>query len=311
MSFSDNIKQKAYELGFSLIGIAKAEKLPADKLDAWLGKKYYGKMEYMPRRRDLRLDPSLLVANAKSIIVTGTNYYTNFQPSRQADVGVISRYAWGDDYHDVVRARLKKLLAFIQEQQPNTNGRVFVDSAPVMEKVWAQKAGLGWQGKNSNLINPKMGSYFFLGEVIIDAELDYDEPFTKDYCGTCTTCMDACPTQAIVEPGVVDSSRCISYLTIELKPNDEIPSELGPHLGNLIFGCDVCQDVCPWNKKAQPTNDPHFQARPHSQNPPLSKLQNMTQEEFSEQHRKSPIKRTKLAGLLRNVRWAMRNRSLK
>ena len=308
MNISQNIKDRAHALGFFRTGIAKAERLHGAHLDAWLQRGFHGDMHYLQDRRNMRLDPSTLVANAKSIIVCAMNYYTSFESATAADEGRISRYAWGDDYHDVMRARLKELLAFIQQQAPGANGRAFVDSAPVMEKEWAVRAGVGWQGKNSNIITRDYGSWFFLGEVIVDIELEYDSPFAADYCGSCTACIDACPTGAIVEPRVVDARKCISYLTIELKPDRNVPNELRDKMGNHIFGCDVCQDVCPWNKRfARATKEPAFQPRPHNLHPKLSELARMDIEEFREKYRKSPIKRAKLEGLKRSVGIAIEN----
>lgn len=303
-----DIKQYAKDLGFFRVGVAKAEPLQSQHLDEWLQRGYHGEMGYMKNRRDLRLDPSTLVPNAKSVIVCAINYYTPFETTENPEEGRISRYAWGDDYHDVLRARLKQLLAFIQDNQPQAQGRAFVDSAPVMEKEWAVRAGIGWQGKNSNILTRDYGSWFFLGEVIVDIELPYDEPFRTDHCGSCTKCLEACPTNAIVEPKVVDATKCISYLTIELKPNKSIPDKLEPHMGNMIFGCDICQDVCPWNARfAKPTEEPAFFPRPHNRHPKLKILANMTVEEFRETYRKSPIKRPKFEGLQRNIRIACEN----
>ena len=276
-----DIKTYAQSLGFFRIGIVKAEPLENEHLDEWLNRGYHGEMAYMKDRRDLRLDPSTLVPNAKSVIVCAMNYYTPFETTENPDKGRISRYAWGDDYHDVLRARLKQLLEFIQQKEPQAQGRAFVDSAPVMEKQWAQRAGIGWQGKNSNILTRDYGSWFFLGEVIVDIELHYDEPFRTDHCGSCTKCLQACPTQAIVEPKVVDATKCISYLTIELKPDKPIPDEHKPNMGNMIFGCDICQDVCHWNVRfAQPSDEPAFLPRSHNRSPKLTELSKMNVEEF-------------------------------
>ncbi len=302
------IKEQAHQLGFFRIGVAKTERLDPAHLDDWLHRGYHGEMAYMKDRRDLRLDPATLAPHAKSIIVCAMNYYTPFDTTVNPGEGRISRYAWGDDYHDVIRARLKELLAFIQKEQPEANGRVFVDSAPVMEKEWAVRAGIGWQGKHSNIITRDLGSWFFLGEVIVDIELEYDEPFRSDHCGSCTTCIDACPTDAIVEPRVVDATKCISYLTIELKADQSIPKPLKPKMDNLIFGCDICQDVCPWNKRfARPTHEPAFQPRPFNLNSRLENIVTLEIEAFREKFRKSPIKRTKLEGLKRNAAVAIEN----
>ena len=311
MSISElttQIKRAAQSLGFFRVGIARAESLDPQHLDEWLERDYHGEMAYMKDRRDLRLDPSTLVENAKSIIVCAMNYYTPFETTEQPEEGRISRYAWGDDYHDVIRTRLKSLLAFIQERSPEAQGRVFVDSAPVMEKAWAVRAGIGWQGKHSNIITKDYGSWFFLGEVIVDIELDYDEPFKADHCGACTKCLEACPTQAIVEPCVVDARLCISYLTVELKPDRQYPDELKPSVSNLVFGCDICQDVCPWNKRfARSTDEPAFQPRPFNVHPKLSDLAKMDVEEFRQKFLKSPVKRAKHEGLKRNVQIAFEN----
>jgi len=309
---SQKIKLRAASLGFFRAGITKAEPLDGAHLDVWLSRSFHGDMAYMKDRRDMRLDPAKLVTGAKSIIVCAMNYYTPFESATAADEGCISRYAWGDDYHDVIRARLKKLLAAIQELAPGTNGRAFVDSAPVMEKEWAVRAGIGRQGKHSNVITRDYGSWFFLGEVIVDIELDYDAPYTADYCGSCTKCIDACPTGAIVAPRVVDARTCISYLTIELKTDRPVPEALQSKMGNHIFGCDICQDVCPWNKRfAQATDEPAFQPRPHNRRPKLSELERMEINEFREKYRKSPIKRAKLEGVKRSVEIAKKNRDFK
>ena len=307
-NLSKQIKEKAQSLGFFRTGITKAEPLDATLLDEWLERGYHGEMSYMKDRRDLRLNPSILVPKTKSIIVCAMNYYTPCESSYAPTNGRISRYAWGDDYHDLIRSRLKVLLRFIQQKHPKTNGRVFVDSAPVMEKEWAIRAGIGWQGKHTNIITRDYGSWFFIGSVFVDIELPYDAPFDKDYCGSCTKCIEACPTNAIVKPRLVDARKCISYLTIELKHEKEFPDDLKPYIGNLIFGCDICQDVCPWNKRfAQPTDEPAFQPRPYNINPKLSNLAQMDIDEFRNKYRKSPIKRIKLEGFKRNVFMAREN----
>ena len=304
----EKIKDFARSLGFFRTGVAPAEKLDGARLDDWLGRGFHGDLAWMPNRRDLRLDPALLLPNARSVIVCAMNYFIEAQGSDDLAVGRISRYAWGDDYHEVLRARLKKLLAFIQQELPQAKGRVFVDSAPVWEKVWAVRAGIGWQGKHSNVITRDFGSWFFLGEVIVDVELSYDEPFAKNYCGTCTACIDACPTRAIVEPGVVDARRCISYLTIELKPELPHPPELAPLIGNHIFGCDICQQVCPWNRRfARPTEESAFQPRTELIRPGLSEWKAMNMTEFDRLFPNSPVRRVGLVGLKRNVLTALGN----
>ena len=301
------IKQLVLDCGFDKVGIAKAGPLPQDKLQHWLDKKYNGQMAYMENYFEKRTDPTKLVDGAKSVISVAKNYFTPFQQKKHPSIAQISRYAWGDDYHDVLRPRLKSILEKIQELTPGTTGRVFVDSAPIMDKMWAVKAGLGWQGKHSNVITREIGSWIFLGEIVIDLELAYDEPIAN-YCGTCTRCIDACPTNAIVEPYVVDSSRCISYLTIELKPDFDIPVELAPEIANHVFGCDICQDVCPWNIKfARPTDEKAFLPRKQNMDFPLSQMATMPEEEFKTRFKKSPLKRPKHAGFLRNVKNALKN----
>jgi len=304
---SQKIKRFAHDLGFEKVGIARAESLDPAPLEKWLRRNYHCKMAYMQNNIEKRLDPRNLVEGAKSVISVAKNYYTPQKHSTDFAVGRISRYAWGDDYHDVLRPRLKEMLTHIQKLVPSCNGRVFVDTAPIMDKQWAVRAGIGWQGKNSNVITREFGSWIFLGEIVVDIELDYDTTI-KDYCGTCTRCIDACPTGAIVEPYVVDANRCISYLTIELKPEHEIPADLKTKMGNLVFGCDICQDVCPWNSKfAQETDEAAFQPRPHNLNPPLERLSKLDTKEFQIKFRKSPIKRAKFKGFLRNVQAAWEN----
>ena len=253
------LKTKAKELGFTFCRIAKADFLHKEalQLEKWLAKDYNGEMTYMEKHFDKRLDPRILVEDAKSVISLAYNYYT---PSKQADkyAPKISIYAHGKDYHKVVKKKLKILFNYLKEEVGNINGRYFVDSAPVMEKSWAEKSGLGWIGKNANLITKSQGSYFFLAELIVDIPLIYDAP-TKDYCGSCTKCIDACPTEAIVEPYVVDGSKCISYFTIELK--DAIPDSMEDKLDNWMFGCDVCQTVCPWNRFSIQHNEEKFFAK--------------------------------------------------
>lgn len=296
------IKSKALELGFDFCGISKADFLEdeAKLLEIWLNKNYNGKMAYMANYFDKRLDPRLLVEGAKSVITFILNYYPEEELTEQEYK--ISKYAYGTDYHFVIKDKLSTLLTEMQVEIGNINARVFVDSAPVMDKVWAKKGGLGWIGKHSNLINRKIGSFFFIGEIICDLDLNYDGPI-KDYCGTCTACIDACPTDAISEPYVVDGSKCISYLTIELKEN--IPTEFKDRMENWAFGCDICQDVCPWNSFAKPHNTVDFLP-----NEDLKKLKNweeITQEVFSKTFKNSAIKRTKYEGLMRNIDFLKKN----
>ena len=296
------IKRRAAELGFMYCGISKAEFLEeeAPRLESWLNQNAHGQMAYMANHFDKRLDPRLLVDGAKSVISLLLNYYPAPEDQQPADTLQISKYAYGRDYHFVIKDKLKTLLADMQVEIGEVGGRVFVDSAPVMDKAWAKRGGAGWVGKNSNIIRPGAGSFFFIAELIVDVALAYDGPI-KDYCGTCTKCMDACPTQAITEPYVVDGSKCISYFTIELK--DQIPREVGGQLGNWIFGCDICQDVCPWNRFAQPHGEPQFQAHPELQNLRPADWQEITHELFTELFRQSAVKRTGYAGLTRNIEF--------
>lgn len=293
------IKRKALELGFSYCGISKAAFLEeeAPRLAEWLKRGYQGKMSYLENYFDQRLDPTLLVPGAKSVISLVYNYF----PS--SDLGTndsykIAKYAYGEDYHFVVKDKLHELLGHIREQIGAVNGRAFVDSAPVMERAWAQKSGAGWIGKNSLLLTREMGSFFFLAELIVDLELPADGP-VKDYCGTCTACLDACPTEAIVEPGVVDGSRCISYFTIELK--DQLPNEVKGKFDNWIFGCDICQDVCPWNRFSKPHRESRFDPHPDLSSMTRNDWQEITEDVFEKLFKKSAVKRTKLKGLQRNI----------
>ena len=303
---TQRIKQKAFDLGFSFVGISRAEFLEneARDLEKWLSENRHGKMSYMENYFDKRTDPRLLVDNAKSVITVLQNYYST---SKQKDKNApkISMYALGEDYHFVIRDKLNRLHDFIKDEIGNVNARGFVDSAPVMDKVWAKKGGLGWIGKHTNLINKQQGSYFFIGELIVDLELDHDGPI-KDFCGTCTKCIDACPTNAIIQPYKLDASKCISYLTIELK--DELfPKEFKGKMENWMFGCDICQEVCPWNKFSLQHKEPQF-------NPNLKLLQinkkqwdELSKETFNELFKKSAIKRTKFEGLKRNIKFLNNN----
>jgi epoxyqueuosine reductase len=294
------IKQKANELGFFYCGISKADFLSeqAPRLEKWLASGLHGKMDYMERNIDKRLDPRLLVDDAKSVVSLLLNYYT---PEKQTDPSApkISQYAYGQDYHFVIKDKLKDLFQFIHDEIGEVGGRVFVDSAPVMDKVWAEKSGLGWIGKNTNLIHPKEGSFFFIAELILDLELSPDGPM-KDYCGTCTKCIDACPTDALIQPYVIDAKKCISYLTIELK-DEIIPSEFKDKMDSWMFGCDICQDVFPWNRFSKKNTEPRFQ--PHEKLLHMTKTDwyDLTEDVFKELFKKSAVKRTKLEGLQRNI----------
>lgn len=294
------ITQKAKELGFFHIGFSKAEYLEeeAPRLEQWLSKNYQGEMSYMANHFDKRLDPRLLVDDAKTVISLLFNYYTD-QKQVDPEAPKISQYAYGEDYHYVMKDKLKELIAFIKAEIGEVNGRGFVDSAPIMDKAWAKKAGLGWIGKNANLITREQGSFFFIADLIIDVELEADGPIT-DFCGSCTRCIDACPTDAIVQPYVVDGSKCISYLTIELK-DELLPKEFAGKMDNWMFGCDICQDVCPWNRFSVLHNEERFQ--PSASLLDLSKddWQNLQEEGFQVLFQRSAVKRTKFQGLKRNI----------
>jgi len=292
------IKEEAKRLGFLSCGISKAQFLEeeAPRLEKWLNNNMHGEMGYMENHFDKRLNPTKLVEGSKSVISLLLNYFPN--ESQREDSYKISKYAYGTDYHFVIKEKLKELLFFIQNEIGEVNGRAFVDSAPVLDKVWAAKSGLGWMGKHSNLLSKQVGSFFFIAELIVDIELEYDSPVT-DHCGTCTACIDACPTQAIVQPYVVDGSKCISYLTIELK--NEIPSSFSNQMDDWMFGCDVCQDVCPWNRFSKPHNEPLFSPLPELLSKSKKEWEEITEEVFSEIFKKSAVKRTKFSGLKRNI----------
>ncbi len=311
MSLTNNthlIKSLAAKLGFSYCGISKAEFLEdeAPRLEEWLKRGYQGKMSYLENNFDKRLDPTLLVPGAKSVISLLYNYYPEKDLSTSEGKLKIAKYAYGEDYHFVIKDKLKTFMGKIQKEIGEVSGRAFVDSAPVHERAWAKKSGLGWIGKNSLLLNRSMGSFFFLSEIILDLELEYDGPI-KDYCGTCTACMDACPTDAIPEPYVVDGSKCISYFTIELK--EEIPSEVKGKFENWIFGCDICQDVCPWNSFSKPHQEPKFKPHPDLENMTKQDWTEITEDVFEKLFKKSAVKRTKLEGLKRNVGFVLDTKS--
>jgi epoxyqueuosine reductase len=297
------IKLKARELGFDKVGIVPAGALDREResLEEWLRRGYQASMSWMERDPEKRTNPALIFDNARSVIVVALNYFTPHRHEETRHTGKISRYAWGDDYHDVVGGKLKELLSWIKETWPGVNGKPCVDIQPMMDKAWAQRAGLGWIGKHSNLITREMGSWVFIGELILDVELEYDSARVEDHCGTCTLCIDNCPTGAITEPYVVDSGRCISYATIELR-DERIPAEIANNLNGWLYGCDICQDVCPWNRFEQPTNESRFAPRPESVNPGLGRLAEMSHDEYVERFKRSAIKRAKLSGLQRNAR---------
>ncbi|WP_024481856.1 tRNA epoxyqueuosine(34) reductase QueG [Cellulophaga baltica] len=295
---SDLIKAKALRLGFLSCGISKANFLAeeAPRLEKWLKNNGNGEMQYMENHFDKRLDPRLLVDDAKSVISLTLNYYPEEQQT--SDTFKISKYAYGQDYHHVIKGKLKQLQEFISEEIGEVGGRAFVDSAPVLDKAWAAKSGLGWIGKHSNLLTQKTGSFYFIAELIVDLDLTYDHPVT-DHCGTCTACIDACPTQAIVQPYVVDGSKCISYFTIELK--NEIPQEFQGKFDDWAFGCDVCQDVCPWNRFSKPHQEPLFNPHPDLLSLTKKDWEEITEDVFRKVFQKSAVKRTKFSGLKRNI----------
>lgn len=299
---TQKIKNKALDLGFSFVGISKAEFLDkeARQLESWLKNNFHGKMLYMENYFDKRTDPRLLIDDAKSVITVLQNYYTE---QKQTDINApkISKYALGKDYHIIIREKLNQLYDFILKEVGEVSARGFVDSAPVMDKAWAERSGLGWIGKHTNLINKRQGSYFFIGELIIDLELEIDGPI-KDYCGTCTKCIDACPTDAIVQPYLVDGSKCISYLTIELK-DELIPNEFKDKMDNWMFGCDVCQEVCPWNRFSLQHKESWFSANPKVLKMKKNEWKELSEDVFQEYFKKSALKRTKYKGLKRNIKF--------
>ncbi len=296
--YTQFIKSEAKRLGFLSCGISKAAFLEqeAPRLENWLNNQRNGQMSYMENNFDKRLNPTLLVDDAKSVISLLLNYYpSEFQ---NPDSFKISKYAYGEDYHSVIKEKLKELLFSIQENIGEVSGRAFVDSAPVLDKAWAAKSGLGWIGKNSNLLTRKVGSFYFIAELIIDLDLEYDFA-TTDHCGTCTACIDACPTEAIIAPYQVDGSKCISYFTIELKEN--IPDEMQGKFDDWAFGCDICQDVCPWNKFSKPHNEPLFNPKPELLSMSKKDWEEITEETFKVIAKNSPLKRTKFSGIKRNI----------
>ena len=296
------IRAEAQRLGFEWVGFARAEQMQGEarRLEDWLNRGFQGEMAYMERNFDVRIDPRRLVEDAKSVVSLVYNYYT---PEMQADPDApkISKYAYGKDYHDIIKEKLRALLAFIHIEIGEVAGRCFVDSAPILERDWAKRAGMGWVGKNTLLIHPKHGSFYFLAELVLDLQLDYDDPM-RDFCGTCTRCIDACPTEAISPQGyLVDGSKCISYLTIELR--DALPKAFENKMDNWMFGCDICQDVCPWNRFSKPHNEPNFE--PHDDLLTLTKNDwiELTEDVFKQIFQKSAVKRTKYEGLRRNINF--------
>jgi epoxyqueuosine reductase len=297
------LRRRARELGFDKIGVARAEPLDTERarLEEWLGRGFHGEMRWMERDPARRTDPQELLPGACSVVAVALNYYTPHEHREDPATGKISRYAWGDDYHDVLGEKLGALLQWVREEAPGAEGRVCVDAQPAMDKAWAVRAGLGWIGKHSNLITRDLGSWVFLGELILNVELEPDAAREEDHCGTCTLCLEACPTGAITEPYVVDSRRCISYATIELRA-PELPAPISDNLQGWLYGCDICQDVCPWNRFEQPTHEPRFSPRPGSVNASLSDVLALTHDDYVIRFRRSPVKRAKLPGLRRNAR---------
>jgi len=303
--YSKLIKDEALRLGFMQCGIARAGFLEeeAPRLEKWLNNNYHGQMTYMENHFDKRLDPRLLVEGAKSVISLTLNYFPEERQS-DPDAPKISKYAYGMDYHTVIKDKLFELLNFISEEIGEVSGRAFVDSAPVLDRAWAKRAGIGWIGKNSNLISKKSGSFFFLAELIVDLELEYDGAFETDHCGTCTKCIDACPTEAILNPFVIDAKKCISYLTIELR--EEIPDGFNDKMDNWMFGCDICQDVCPWNRFSVPHSEPKLQPSENLLSMRKEDWLDITEDVFKVIFKNSAVKRTKFKGLTRNIDFLKR-----
>ncbi len=302
LSNKQRIQQEALRLGFMSVGFAKAEFLEEDavRLESFLKNNYHGKMSYLENHFDLRVDPRKLVPNAKSVITLLLNYYPEENQSSTAPK--IAKYAWGYDYHEVIKEKLKALFAFINKHIGQIDGRGFVDSAPVLERTWANKSGLGWIGKNGNLINKQAGSFFFIATIICDLELAPDPTFKTDHCGTCTRCIDACPTDAIIDNKSIDASKCISYLTIELK-DQLIPNEFEGKMDNWLFGCDVCQDVCPWNRFSKPHTEQAFTAHKEILNLSSQEWEAIEESTFNTLFKHSPLKRSKWKGLHRNIHF--------
>ncbi|MBO0859640.1 MAG: tRNA epoxyqueuosine(34) reductase QueG [Chloracidobacterium sp.] len=320
-SFTEEIKREAGRLGFDKVGVAPVSALTEEgaRLEEWLERGFHGRMSYMARDPQRRADPRLSLPSAKSVVSVALNYYRSGTRLENhidpPETGKISRYAWGDDYHDVLRDKLKSLLEWICDRAPEVEGwvggpvegKICVDSAPMMDKAWAARAGLGWIGKHTNLITKEFGSWVFLGELLLSVELDYDSFIEPDHCGKCRACIDACPTQAIIEPYKLDATRCISYGTIELR-EAELPEPIKSNLEGWVFGCDICQDVCPWSHFSKETAEERFKPRDGVIEPRLMEMTEMSQDEFSTRFHKSAIKRAKLDGLKRNAQAVMRNR---
>jgi len=299
---SGRIKAKAFAEGFEKVGIVPAQPLNDEHnhLVQWLRRGYHGEMAWMAHKPELRTDPRKLFPAARSVVVVAKNYYTPAEHTNDAGTGKVSRYAWGDDYHEVVAEKLRSLLAEIKEEVSDVAGKVCVDIQPMMDKAWAAHAGLGWIGKHTNLITTEYGSWVFIGELLLNIELEYDNEVVADHCGSCTLCIDACPTSAITEPYLLDSNKCISYTTIELREAD-FPTEVAEHLEGWFYGCDICQDVCPWNRFEQITDESRFEPREGNVNSSLSKVLELTPETYAQRYHGSAMKRARLSGLQRNA----------
>jgi len=303
---SQSIKERARAAGFDKVGIARAQPLPAEhaQLEEWLGRGYHAEMSWMARDPRQRTTPSMIFPQARSVVVVALNYYIPDKHAENPATGKVSRYAWGDDYHEVLGEKLRSLLVWIKEQWSEAEGKVCVDIQPMMDKAWAVRAGLGWLGKHTNLITEEYGSWVFIGELLLNLELEYDEKVVADQCGACTLCIDQCPTGAIVEPYVLDSNLCISHATIESRAPD-IREEMAANLNGWLYGCDICQDVCPWNQMTPATNEQRFAPREGNVNASLSGILDLTPETYAVRFRGSAMKRAKLAGLQRNARSLM------
>jgi iron-sulfur cluster binding protein, putative len=299
------LRALAYDLGIDKIGAVSVQALDreAEHFTDWLAKGFHGEMQWLAREPEKRSDPRLIYPETKTVLVAAVNYFT---PHEHTEPGKISRYAWGDDYHDVVKEKLRALLERIRLEFPDTDGKVCVDTAPIMEKAWAVRAGLGWIGKHSNLITKELGSWVFIGEVLLNVEIENDTETVLDHCGTCTACIDDCPTDAIVEPYVVDSEKCISYATIELR-DEHLPDHISANLNGWLYGCDICQDVCPWNRFEKPTDEARFEPRNNETSVSPEKLAEMEHPEYVTRFRRSAMKRTKLTGLKRNAAQLIAN----
>ena len=301
-NLTEQIKEQARRLGFDKVGIVAADDLPLEeaRLREWLARNFHGEMRWMEREPEKRAAPRILFPAAKSIVVVALNYFTTHQHQENPATGKISRYAWGDDYHDVLKEKLRSLVEWIKAEMPSAEAKICVDTAPMMDKAWAIRAGLGWLGKHSNVITKELGSWVFLGEILLNIELEYETEIVPDHCGNCTACLDACPTDAIVAPYIVDSRRCLSYATIELR-DPEFSPEIRENLSGWLYGCDICQDVCPWNRFEKPSGEEGFEPRPGNVTADLDEILSLTPEQYAARFRRSAIKRTKLGGLRRNA----------